>query len=59
MSRNDEFSASSFAEAMPGQDHAARTERPRLSQQQKDWILETINRLKAPNVVPDEPREFD
>ena len=31
----------------------AQAPRQRLSKQQKDWILETINRLKAPTLVPE------
>jgi len=29
------------------------TARQRLSKQQKDWILESINRLRAPTLVPE------
>jgi hypothetical protein len=55
MSRKNEFLGESFGDTPRGQNQAAEARRSRLSQQQKDWILENINRLQAPTVVPDAP----
>jgi hypothetical protein len=53
--RSDEISDSSCGDASPSRKREISADRPRLSQQQKDWIRDSIDRLKLPRVVPDAP----
>ena len=53
MPRSDEISDSSCGDASPGRERETDPGRPRLSQRQKDWIRDSIDRLKSPLAVPD------
>jgi hypothetical protein len=53
MPRVSELGGHSSGDVPRGVEPRAEPLGPRLSQQQKDWIRETIDQLKQPIVVPD------
>jgi hypothetical protein len=53
MPRGNEIGGSSFGDASRARDAGVDPRYPRLSQQQKYWIRENIERLKSPVAVSD------